>query len=119
MKTVIATREGLVGQKTAVGWIIDTITPYVALPSDAALRLWVTVRNPLTGLSIKALVLDVGPHYERDTDYVFGEARPRAELLGMDQFGRVVTNPAGIDLGERVWTAIGMLDNTKVEWDFA
>jgi hypothetical protein len=119
MITVFATREGLVGNKTSTGWRIDSHVPFVALPSDAALRQWVTVVNSKNGKSIRALVLDVGPHYEHDTSYVFGGARPRAEQLGKDDYGRVVTNPAGIDLGEAVWTALGMLDNGDVSWEFA
>jgi hypothetical protein len=122
MITVKATREGLVGQKTASGYVIDRVVPYVALPSFAALHLWVKVTNPLTGKSIRALVLDVGPHYTNDTAYVFdetGTTRPKAEAGGFDNFGRSVTNGAGIDLGERVWKALGMTDNTDVEWEWA
>jgi hypothetical protein len=113
---VFATREGLTGQKTATGWRIADVVPFVALPSDAALRLWVLVRKG--DISIRALVLDVGPHYAHDHAYVFGGARPRAEALGHDDYGRVVTNPAGIDLGEAVWQALGMSDNGPVEWEF-
>jgi hypothetical protein len=28
------------------------------------------------------------------------------------------TNGAGIDLGEYVWKALGMTDNTEVQWEF-
>src|SRR5437667_7046245 len=108
MIRVKATREGLVGGRTATGWRIDAVVPFVALPSDAALRQWVRVVNPANGRSIRALVLDVGPWNEHDTAYVFGGARPAAES-GIDTRGRV-TNKAGIDLGERVWTALGMTD---------
>ena len=41
--------------------------------------------------------------------YVFRGARPQAES-GTDSTGRP-TNGAGIDLGERVWSQLGMLDN--------
>ncbi len=119
MIRVKATREGLVGDKTSAGYRIETTVPFVALPSDAALRQWITVTNPLNGKSIRALVLDVGPHYEHDHAYVFGGARPRAEIGGRDDYGRIVTNSAGIDLGEAVWNALGMTDNTDVEWEFA
>lgn len=113
---VKATREGLLGEKTSSGYRVDPIVPFVALPSTAALRLWVTVKNPRTGQSIRALVLDVGPWNEQDHAYVFGGARPAAEG-GIDSFGRK-TNGAGIDLGEKVWTALGMTDNDVVEWSF-
>lgn len=115
-KTVKATREGLPGGKTSTGYLIDAIVPFVALPSTAALRLWVWVSNPRTGKSIKALVLDVGPWNEHDHAYVFGDARPAAES-GTDTRGRT-TNGAGIDLGEAVWTALGMTDNDPVTWEF-
>ncbi len=116
MITVKATREGLLGGKTATGYRVDQVVPFVALPSTAALRLWVRVVNPANGLSIRALVLDVGPWNEKDHAYVFGGQRPQAES-GVDTFGRV-TNKAGIDLGEAVWHALGMTDNTDVSWEF-
>ena len=119
---VKATREGLPGQKTASGWVINKSVPFVALPSHAALRLWITVTNPAivddgVPRSVKALVLDVGPWNENDDAYVFGGARPQAES-GTDLFGRK-TNGAGIDLGEAVWNALGMTDNTDVIWEFS
>lgn len=116
-RLVKATREGLIGGKTSTGYLIDAVVPFVALPATAALRQWVTVRNPRNGLSIKALVLDVGPWNEHDHAYVFGGARPAAES-GIDTRGRK-TNHAGIDLGERVWAALQMTDNDLVEWEFA
>jgi hypothetical protein len=116
-----ATREGLPGQKTASGWTINNSVPFVALPSHAALRQWVRITNQAVvdaGVprSIKALVLDVGPWNENDDAYVFGGARPQAET-GVDGFGRK-TNGAGIDLGEAVWQALGMQDNSVVSWEF-
>ena len=114
---VKATREGLVGGKTASGYLIDAFVPFVALPSSAALRQWVTVSNPRNGRSMRALVLDVGPWNEQDNAYVFGGARPQAES-GTDTRGRK-TNGAGIDLGEVVWHGLGMLDNDDVEWSFS
>ncbi len=74
----------------------------------------------MTGLAIQARVLDVGPHYAHDNAYVFADTdvRPRAEAGGTDDYGREITNGAGIDLGERVWRALGMMDNTDVEWSF-
>lgn len=134
MITVKATREGLIGGKTASGYRVDANVPFVALPSTAALRLWVRVFNPANNKSCRALVLDVGPWNEKDHAYVFqpattqsyrfssGDAtglsniRPLAEV-GIDAFGRV-TNKAGIDLGEAVWTALGMTDNADVMWEF-
>jgi hypothetical protein len=114
--TVLATREGLLGQKTASGYHVDEYVPFVALPSDAALRQWVALTNPANGKRCKALVLDVGPWNIHDHAYVFGGQRPQAES-GVDAFGRV-TNKAGIDLSEAVWTALEMKDNGPVTWSF-
>jgi len=113
---VKATREGLVGQKTATGWVIDTVTPFVALPSTLALQKIVKVTNPLNGKSIVAKVLDVGPWNAHDDTYVFDDVRPQAES-GTDTRGRK-TNGAGIDLGEAVWNHLEMKDNSKVDWMF-
>lgn len=117
MITVKATREGLPGGKTSSGYRIDAVVPFVALPAAAALRLWVRVTNPANGKSVRALVLDVGPWNEHDNAYVFGGARPAAEH-GLDVSHNGITNGAGIDLGEAVWTALGMTDNGQVSWEF-
>lgn len=121
MITVKATREGLLGQKTASGYRVDDLVPFVALPAAAALRQWIRVTNPANGQSIRALVLDVGPWNTHDNAYVFGGARPQAERSRVngtpDQYGRQ-TNGAGIDLGERVWKALGLTDNADVSWDW-
>jgi hypothetical protein len=62
-------------------------------------------------------VLDVGPWNEHDDDYVFGTARPAAELgHSVSNTGHI--NGAGIDLGEAVWKALEMKDNGEVEWRF-
>ena len=116
MITVKATREGLVGGRTTTGYIVDSWVPFVALPSTAALRQWITITNPRTGKSMRALVLDVGPWNEHDNAYVFGGERPAAES-GKDTRGRL-TNGAGIDLGELVWHQLGMQDNGNVTWSF-
>lgn len=115
--TVKATREGLVGKRTALGWIIDPKFPFVALPSVLALRRFVRVTNPANGKSTLAVVMDVGPWNEHDDPYVFGGARPAAEINALDTRGRE-TNGAGIDLGEEVWRRLGMKDNTNVTWEF-
>ena len=134
MILVQATREGLLNQKTATGYRVDTVVPFVALPSDAALRQWVLVVNPATKKRCKALVLDVGPWNTHDNAYVFQPAtlmhasgldllptmftgvRPQAEE-GTDLFGRH-TNGAGIDFSEAVWAALGMTGNSHVCWEF-
>lgn len=116
MIRVKATREGLVGKLTATGYRIDRVVPFVALPSYAALFRFVRVTNPANGKRACAVVLDVGPWNEHDQDYVFGGQRPLAER-GRDTRGRE-TNGAGIDLGQHVWIALDMQDNTDVDWEF-
>lgn len=140
MIRVKATREGLAGHKTASGYVIDPVVPFVALPSEKAVRppAFVRIRNPRNGKEAAAIVLDVGPWDEHDDAYVFqpvtepnstvrseatGEifstavvVRPAAES-GKDQFGRP-TNGAGIDLSEAIWHQLGMTDNGEVEWEF-
>ena len=134
MIQVKATREGLVGGTTASGWVINTEYPYVALPSTKALFKWIKIMNPLNGRWCCAQVLDVGPFNIRDDNYVMQQAtncplnppslytgtqqqvRPLAEV-GVAEDG-AKSNGAGIDLGEKVWSLLGMLDNTQIEWEF-
>lgn len=129
MIRVKATREGLIGAKTATGYLVDSYVPFVALPSTAALRQWVKLYNPINGKTCRAIVMDVGPWNEHDHIYVFQPAtfnrdgdfavdtiRPMAEA-GVDTRGRT-TNKAGIDLGERVWNLLGMTDNSEIYWEF-
>jgi hypothetical protein len=116
MITVKATREGLVGRPTASGWVIDTTTPFVALPSHKALGMTVRVVNPENGKECITTVKDVGPWNTHDDNYVFGGARPLSES-GVSVSGDG-TNSSGIDLGEAVWLALGMVDNSNVSWEF-
>jgi hypothetical protein len=113
---VKATREGLIGGRTASGYIVDVVVPFVALPSKSALGRHVRVTNPVNGKSCIAVVLDIGPWNVADDDYVFRGERPQSET-GVDKWGRK-TNKAGIDLGEKVWKLLEMKDNTEVEWEF-
>lgn len=113
-RKVKATREGLVGQMTASGYTVDRAVPFVALPSTKALFKF--VRVSYGSKSTLAVVLDVGPWNEHDDEYVFGGLRPAAEG-GLDTRGRA-TNGAGIDLGEKVWHQLGLVDNAEVEWEF-
>jgi hypothetical protein len=116
MITVKATREGLVGHSTATGWVIDTITMFVALPSHKALGKNVRIVNPANGKECIAEVKDIGPWNTHDNNYVFGGARPLSES-GISVSGNG-TNDAGIDLGEAVWMALEMRDNSDVSWEF-
>jgi len=113
---VKATREGLVGNRTASGYVIDRFVPFIALPARKALYRAVRLTNPANGRTTAALVLDVGPWNIADDAYVIGGARPQAES-GVDNYGRV-TNGAGIDLSERVWADLAMAGNGPIEWEF-
>ena len=113
---VKATREGLIGHRTASGYVIDAVVPFVALPARVALGRFVQLVNPLTEARCFAVVLDVGPWNTDDDAYVIGGARPQAET-GTDTFGRQ-TNGAGIDLSERVWHRLGLFENGVVDWQF-
>ena len=113
---VKATREGLVGDKTASGYVIDKVVPFVALPAVDALARLVKLTNPGNGKACYAFVLDVGPWNTNDDAYVFAGQRPAAES-GVSVSGKG-TNFAGIDLGEKVWSQLGMLDNGNVDWEF-
>jgi len=111
MIRVAATREGLVGNTTATGHVIQTDDWFCALPSTKALRRIVSIRPegsvPGTiGFPVLTVpVLDVGPWNEHDDFYVFGTARPQAES-GTDTSGRT-TNGSGIDLSDLVYRTLG------------
>ncbi len=116
MIRVKATREGLIGAQTSSGYEIDAHVPFVALPSTQALGKFVRLTNPANGKTAIAVVLDVGPFNEHDDAYVFHGKRPLSES-GESKSGHG-TNGAGIDLGEKVWRELGMVDNTDVEWEW-
>lgn len=118
---VYATREGLVGRTTANGHVITPNDHFVALPSTRALSgngsgaMSVRVCARSTGRCEYAPVWDVGPwntvddywsstrHYAQDLPV----GTPQASAAfrsghqgGLDQFGRKVLNPSGIDLAD-------------------
>jgi hypothetical protein len=136
---VYATREGLVGHRTANGHVIVPRDHFVALPSRRALNVpagsrdyLVKVCYPRTGRCATAPVWDVGPWNTRDdywnpssvrqmwADLPRGTPQAQAARLtgyngGRDQFGRTVPNPAGIDLADGTfWDGLGMRDNDWV-----
>jgi hypothetical protein len=133
--TVYATREGLVGGTTANGHVIQTNDHFVALPSGRALspngssQYSVTVCGPARCET--APVWDVGPWNTTDDywnpagtrqswgDLAQGTPEAQAAYLngyngGHDQFGRAVSNPAGIDLADGTFYNVGLNDNGYV-----
>ncbi len=138
---VFATREGLVGGTTANGHVITERDLFVALPSRRALSprgtndYSVKVCAP-NGRCAFAPVWDVGPWNTRDDYWNPSNRRqswrdlprgvPQAQAArahghngGRDQFGRVVRNPAGIDLADGLfWDALGLRDNAWVTVDY-
>ena len=127
---VYATREGLVGGTTANGHVIQPSDHFVALPSGSALSpngsgdYSVQVCGPSTCET--APVWDIGPWNTHDdywdanraefTDLPQGEPEAQAAYQngyngGHDEFGRTVSNPAGIDLADGTFYTIGLNDN--------
>jgi hypothetical protein len=135
---VFATREGLVGGTTANGHVIKSYDRFVALPSRRALasnggtEYQVRVCYPVNGRCTTTSVWDVGPWNTKD-DYWnpstiremwknLPQGKPEAQAAylegyngGLDQFGRRVANPAGIDIADgSFWTDLGMSNNDWV-----
>jgi hypothetical protein len=137
---VYATREGLVGRTTANGHVIRERDHFVALPSRRALSAdgtgtySVRVCAPSTGRCAYAPVWDVGPWNTTDdywssarqswTDLPLGVPQAQAARLtgyhgGTDQFGRRVTNPAGIDLADGTFRdGLRLRENAWVDVSF-
>lgn len=128
---IFATHEE--AQELAIGPWLGNAFPGVALPCKRALFKWVIVR--CKDLWTCARVVDVGPWCVDDSDYVFGIARPRAELLkGQEIFTTKdgqqhatvlgaeipLSNGAGIDLfpATAIILEIQPNQNVNVDWKF-
>jgi hypothetical protein len=136
--TIFATREGLVGKKTANGHIIQPRDRFVSLPSKRVLSSFggneYQVRITYKGRSVVAPVWDVGPwnehddywsaNRERHSDLPVGVPMAQAAYLegyngGLDEFGRVIQNPNGIDIADGTfWDDLGMTRNDWVQVSF-
>jgi hypothetical protein len=137
---LFATREGLTGHTTANGHVIKPRDHFVALPSRRMLAgnggHEYQVRLCYKGRCETAPVWDVGPWNTRD-DYWNPPAQremwrdlpqgtPEAQAAyqsgyngGLDEFGRRVANPAGIDVADGTfWDGLGMTDNDWVDVTF-
>lgn len=143
--TVFATRLGMVGATTANGHVIREGDHFVALPSLDVLcergGYEYEVRVEYHGYVETAPVWDVGPWNTHDNyweeeryrtiyDYLadggyaggLGQGMPEAEAAyehhfysGRDEFGRIVTDPSGIDLADGTFRdGLGMRDDDWV-----
>lgn len=138
---VVASRIGLVGERTANGHRITAHDRFVALPSRRALSPAgagdYTVRVcTAAGRCTWAPVWDVGPWNSHDdywnpADAASGPTRERYRDLsrgvpeaqaahddgyagGRDGYGRAVSNPAGIDLADGTFADLGLSDDARV-----
>lgn len=134
---VFATREGLVGHRTANGHRIQPRDRFVALPSWSVLSsrggYEYQVRVTYRGRSTVLPVWDVGPWNTRDdywnpnrrySDLPVGmpmaqAARQNGYNGGRDEFGRRIRHPNGIDIADGAfWDDLGMTDSDWVEVTF-
>ncbi|WP_236061310.1 SH3 domain-containing protein [Actinacidiphila acididurans] len=138
---VFATREGLVGGTTANGHVIADRDHFVALPSrrllDANGSRTYQVTVCYGSRCETAPIWDVGPWNTTDdywnppsvrqswTDLPQGTPEAQAAYQsgyngGHDEFGRSVSNPAGIDLADGTfWDGLGMTNNDWVTVTFS
>jgi hypothetical protein len=137
--TVWATREGLVGQRTANGHIIQPRDRFVALPSWKVLSSnggnEFQVRVTYKDRTVVLPVWDVGPwnthddywnpaDRERYRDLPVGVPMAQAAVLqgyngGLDEFGRTIRDPNGIDIADGAfWDDLGMTRTAKVQVTF-
>ena len=135
---VYAHREGLVGYTTANGHVIQPNDFFVALPCWCSLSSKggneFQVRLTYGDTSLVVPVWDVGPWNTEDNYWDPPEQRhyqglpqgvPAAEAAyydgyngGRDGFGRTVLSPAGIDIGDGAFYALGMTGSDWIDVTF-
>jgi hypothetical protein len=135
---VWATREGLVGARTANGHVIEPMDRFVALPSRRVLNQLggtdYTVTIHYKGRHATVPVWDLGPWNIRDNYWdpgreLFADLQrwmPQAQAAffgnhnqGRDQFGRFITLPTALDIADGTfWEDLGMTANDWVEVTF-
>ena len=135
---VYAHREGLVGYTTANGHVIQPNDFFVALPCWCSLSSKdgneFQVRLTYGDTSLIVPVWDVGPWNTEDNYWDPPEERnfkglpqgmPAAEAAyfdgynnGQDGFGRTVQSPAGIDIGDGAFYALGMTGSDWIDVTF-
>lgn len=135
---VYAHRQGLVGYTTANGHVIQPNDYFVALPCYCVLSSRggneFQVRIEYQGNSIVVPVWDVGPWNVEDNYWDPPSERtwadlpqglPQAEAAfhngyngGLDGWGRTIQSPAGIDIGDGAFAALGMTGSDWVNVTF-
>ncbi|MEO7910714.1 MAG: hypothetical protein ABIV47_13795 [Roseiflexaceae bacterium] len=135
--SVFATREGLVGHRTANGHRIVARDRFVALPDWGALSSKggneFQVRVTYRGRSVVLPVWDIGPWNTHDdywspkrrySDLPIGQPMAHAAYHqryngGRDEFGRRIRHPNGIDIADGAfWDDLGMTQSDVVEVTF-
>jgi hypothetical protein len=115
---VKATREGLVGQRTACGRVIKKRDHFVALPAHGLCKVPILLAYNFAAVQTK--VLDIGPYFgsnsRMDDPYWNLRGRPQTEIAK-------VGNRAGIDLADGTFLdtppkGLGLTDNTRIYWRF-
>lgn len=135
--TIFATRQGMVGGRTANGHIIRPYDRFVALPSTSVLcsrgGYEYQVRITYKGRSVVVPVWDVGPWNTGDDywspqrryhDLPVGVPMAQAAYLeeynqGRDELGRTILLPNGIDIADGTfWQDLGMQKSDWVQVSF-
>lgn len=131
-------REGLVGYTTANGHVIQPDDFFVALPCSCALSSKggseFQVRLEYNGKSLIVPVWDVGPwnvednYWDPPSERTWSDlpqGMPQAQAAyengyngGLDGWGRTVQSPAGIDIGDGAFYALGMTGSDWVNVTF-
>jgi hypothetical protein len=139
-RSIFATREGLVGGTTANGHVIVPNDRFAALPSRRALSTNFgaerQVRVSYRGRTTIVPVWDIGPWNIHDDywsptiiretfkDLPRGKPEAQAAFLegyngGLDERGRVVRTPAGIDLADGTfWIDLALIANDWVDVEY-
>lgn len=121
---VLSTREGLVGNTTSCGNVVQPNDHFISLPVAQLCNTQVVVRNPFTGQSEAATKRDKGPHFPgpgtacdpsgaMGGDFYWNTGtRPRVESLSCE----TGNNNSGIDLADGTFAALGF--PSQVVWRF-
>ncbi len=120
---VFATDEGLVGQTTACGRVIQPQDHFVALPAGGLCGTSINLRSSPSSISQVAPVEDVGPWYPNSTatagNPCVGPADPYWNTSGVPRAATAsCSNGAGIDLADGTFSALGLTGNSTILWRF-